>query len=79
MLKSESFIDYGGEGQTVLIGRLRRVLKGTDDKEIKKRFSEEQMIGFLKEPDACMPVGDLCRTHGFTDASYCKWKAKSAA
>jgi putative transposase len=43
---------------------------------MKKRFTEEQIIGFLKEADAGLPVADLCRKHGFSDASYYKWKAK---
>jgi putative transposase len=43
---------------------------------MKKRFSEEQIIGFLKEADGGMPVMELCRKHGFSDASYYKWKAK---
>ena len=43
---------------------------------MKKRFSEEQIIGFLKEAGAGMPVVELCRKHGFSDASYYKWKAK---
>ena len=37
---------------------------------MKKRFSEEQIIGFLKEADGGMPVVELCRKHGFSDASY---------
>ena len=43
---------------------------------MKKRFTEEQIIGFLKEADSGLPVVDLCRKHGFSDASYYKWKAK---
>ena len=43
---------------------------------MKKRFSEEQIIGFLKEADGGMPEVELCRKHGFSDASYYKWKAK---
>lgn len=43
---------------------------------MKKRFSEEQIIGFLKEADGGMPVVELCRKYGFYDASYYKWKAK---
>ncbi len=43
---------------------------------MKKRFSEEQIIGFLKEADSGLPVVELCRKHGFSDASYYKWKAK---
>ena len=37
---------------------------------MKKRFSEEQIIGFLKEADAGVPIKELCRRHGFSDASY---------
>ena len=43
---------------------------------MKKRFSEEQIIGFLREADAGMPVKDLCRRHGFSDASYYLWRGK---
>jgi putative transposase len=43
---------------------------------MKKRFTEEQIIGFLREADAGMPVKDLCRRHGFSEASYYLWKAK---
>ena len=43
---------------------------------MKKRFSEEQIIGFLRETDAGMPVKELCRKHGFSEASYYLWKAK---
>lgn len=43
---------------------------------MKKRFSEEQIIGFLREPDAGMPVKDLCRRHGFSEASYYLWRGK---
>ena len=43
---------------------------------MKKRFSEEQVIGFLREADAGMPVKELCRKHGFSEVSYYLWKAK---
>jgi len=43
---------------------------------MKKRFSEEQIIGFLKQADAGMPVKDLCRQHGFSDASFYLWRQK---
>lgn len=43
---------------------------------MKKRFSEEQIIGFLKEADAGMAVKDLCRRHGFSEASYYLWRGK---
>ncbi len=43
---------------------------------MKKRFSEEQIIGFLHEAEAGMPVKDLCRKHGFSEASYYLWRSK---
>jgi putative transposase len=39
-------------------------------------FSEEQIIGILKEHEAGVAVADLCRKHGVSDASIYKWKAK---
>ena len=43
---------------------------------MKKRFSEEQIVGFLREADAGMSVKDLCRRHGFSEASCYLWRAK---
>ncbi len=43
---------------------------------MKKRFSEEQIIGFLKEVDAGIPVKELCRKHGFSEGSYYLWRSK---
>lgn len=43
---------------------------------MKKRFSEEQIIGFLREAEAGIPVKELCRKHGFSDASYYVWRSK---
>jgi len=37
---------------------------------------EEQIIGILKEHEAGIPVSDLCRKHGVSDASIYKWKAR---
>ncbi|ESZ02757.1 hypothetical protein X737_38020 [Mesorhizobium sp. L48C026A00] len=42
----------------------------------RSRFSEEQIIGILKEHEAGVSVKDLCRQHGVSDASIYKWKAK---
>jgi putative transposase len=42
----------------------------------RKRFSEEQIIGILKEHEAGIPVSDLCRKHGVSDASIYKCKAR---
>jgi len=43
---------------------------------VKKRFSEEQIIGFLREGDKGVAVKDLCRRHGFSEASYYLWRSK---
>ena len=43
---------------------------------MKKRFSEEQIIGFLQEADAGMSVKELGRKHGFSDASFYGWRTK---
>jgi len=43
---------------------------------VRKRFSEEQIIGFLREAEAGMAVKDLCRKHGFSEASYYLWRSK---
>src|SRR3982750_4038964 len=43
---------------------------------MKKRFTEAQIVGFLREADAGIPVKDLCRKHGFSDASYYLWRRK---
>ena len=43
---------------------------------MKKRFSEEQIIGFLREAEADMPVKELCRKHGFSEASCYLWRSK---
>ena len=42
----------------------------------KSRYSEEQIMGFLKQADAGMPVKELCRKGGFSDATVYKWRAK---
>ncbi len=43
---------------------------------MKKRFTEEQIIGFLREAQAGLAVAELCRRHGFSEASYYLWRSK---
>ena len=42
----------------------------------RSRFTEEQIIGILKEHEAGIAVSELCRKHGVSDASIYKWKAR---
>ena len=42
----------------------------------KSRFSEEQMIAILKESDAGVETGELCRRHGIARACFYRWKNK---
>lgn len=43
---------------------------------MKKRFTEEQIIGVLKEAEAGAKPAELCRKHGISEATYYNWKAK---
>ena len=40
------------------------------------RFSEEQIIGILKQAEAGVKARDLCRQHGISDHTYYRWKSK---
>lgn len=40
------------------------------------KFTEEQIIGYLKQAEAGMAVAKICRKGGFPDATFCKWRAK---
>ena len=42
----------------------------------KSRFSEDQIIGILKEQQAGLPVAELCRKHGISDATFYTWRSK---
>jgi len=42
----------------------------------KSRYSESQIISILKEAENGVPVADLCRKHGMSDASFYNWRAK---
>jgi putative transposase len=44
--------------------------------DVKKRFSEEQIIGFLREAEKGVPMKELCRKHGFSEASFYLWRSK---
>jgi putative transposase len=40
------------------------------------RFTEEQIIGILKEHQAGLSAADLCRKHGISDATFYNWRSK---
>ena len=42
----------------------------------RNRYSEEQIIGILKEHQAGASARDLCRKHGISDATFYKWRSK---
>jgi putative transposase len=44
--------------------------------DVKKRFTEEQIVGFLREAERGVAVKDLCRRRGFSEASYYLWRSK---
>lgn len=43
---------------------------------MKKRYTDEQIIGFLKLAAAGTPIKELCRKHGFSDASFYLWRRR---
>jgi putative transposase len=43
---------------------------------MKKRFTETQIVGFLREVDGGVPVKDVCRKYGFSEGSYYLWRSK---
>ena len=56
---------------------MKFALAQDEDQSMKRiRFTEEQIIGILKEHEAGVSVADLCRKHGVSEASIYKWKAK---
>ena len=44
----------------------------------RERYTEEQIIGVLNEAEAGAKTGELCRSHGMSEGTFYKWKAKYA-
>ena len=44
----------------------------------KSRFNEAQIIGALREQEAGSPTAEVCRRHGISEQTFCRWRAKYA-
>jgi putative transposase len=44
----------------------------------KSRFTESQVLGILREGEAGLPVGEVCRKQGISSTTYYQWKSKYA-
>ena len=42
----------------------------------KSRYTEEQIVGILKESEAGVATSELCRKHGVSEQTFYRWKAK---
>lgn len=42
----------------------------------KTRFTESQIVAVLKEAEVGLPISELCRKHGISDASFYQWRKK---
>jgi putative transposase len=43
---------------------------------VKKRFTEEQILGFLKQAEAGVPIAELCRKGGFSSVTFYRWRRR---
>ncbi len=41
----------------------------------RSKFTDEQILSIVKEGEAGRKVADVCRTHGITEQTYCRWTA----
>ena len=60
----------------LLLEKMRVLLAKQEDEVRKRRLSEEQIIGLLKEAEAGRKVADLCREHGISEATLYRGKSK---
>ncbi len=44
----------------------------------KSKFTESQIVGILGEGESGLPVAEVCRKHGISNATYYQWKSKYA-
>jgi len=43
---------------------------------VNKRFTEEQIIEFLKQAEAGVPIAELCRKGGFSNVAFYRWRRR---
>jgi putative transposase len=43
---------------------------------VKKRFTEEQILGFLKQAEAGVPIAEVCRKGGFSNVAFYRWRRR---
>jgi putative transposase len=51
-------------------------IKETGDFTMRKKYSDNQIMSILKQAENGVPVPDLCREHGMSNASFYKWRSK---
>ena len=42
----------------------------------KSKYTEEQIVSFINQAEAGLPIKELCREGGFSNATFYKWRAK---
>lgn len=74
------FAHLASRSQDPLLNAVSTILRtATGRTSVKERFTDEQIIDFLKQADAGVPVDELCQQHGFSDVSLYSWRDQFSA
>jgi putative transposase len=60
----------------MVIEKTKVKIKETGDFTMRKKYSDNQIMSILKQAENGVPVPDLCREHGMSNASFYKWRSK---